>query len=81
MASRVLKLTWRDSTFYQSHDRFTREEAAELTLIEIETSGFLVHENKERIILAVDSYQDEEFRGIVSVPKVNIVKREEASFG
>ena len=78
---KVVKIKWQDSAFHNPVERYTVEEAADLTLIEIETVGFLVHENGERVVVAIDSNQEgDHFRGLVSIPHVAIIKYEVGTF-
>ncbi len=79
--SKVVKIKWRDSAFHDPTVRMNVEEAANLTLIEIETVGFLVHEDDERVVVAIDRNQNgDNFRGLVSIPQATIVEYKVGAF-
>lgn len=67
---KILKITWRDSHRYTY--QMDREEPVEYAIIE--TVGWFVSEDKEQIVLAQDII-GEDIRGVIVIPKENIVKR------
>ena len=69
---KIVYLKWKDATFY---DRYV-ERDEKLDLLVIEECGFLVYEDKEKVVFAT-SYEEKERRWkyVHAIPKVNIIKR------
>lgn len=62
-------IVWRDSRRYLN--QLSKEEKFEVC--EIITIGFIVEEDKKKIVLAQDII-DNDYRGIIVIPKENILK-------
>jgi hypothetical protein len=70
---KIQLVTWRDSNRYinQLHKDYDFE------VVVIKTIGFLLSETDTQIVLAQDKMSgdaDEEYRGIICIPKENIVE-------
>lgn len=78
MTDTVLCITWLDSSCAPSTAVYTTEEAQRDTdLVRLEVVGWLVFEDEERVCLAASRHGEEDWRGLQSIPKVNIVGRKE----
>lgn len=74
MKKEIVIIYWTDAAMHGLSQR-SREETKELGLIDGIVVGHLVHENKERITVAMDHFpKDDEFRCINSYPKSGIKK-------
>lgn len=62
------KIKWRDSRIYSY-----QEPLKDFTFCEIESVGYVIQEDKTKIVLARDLI-DDDFRGIIVIPKENIIK-------
>ena len=67
----IYQITWRDSRRYVYQLDHTIED---FSVCQIQTIGFFVEEDKEKIVLAQDLI-DDEVRGVIVIPKENIVKK------
>ncbi|MGA1046734.1 MAG: hypothetical protein ACO3UU_01895 [Minisyncoccia bacterium] len=73
MENNIVLIAWRDSNRYidQCHKDY------EFEVVVIKTVGFLLSETDTQIVLAQDSMSGsapEDYRGIIVIPKENIIK-------
>ncbi len=68
---KIYHITWRDSRRYVYQLDQTKED---FSVCEIDTIGFFVEEDKEKIVLTQDLI-DDEVRGVIVIPKENIIKK------
>jgi len=62
-------VTWRDSNIYSHQGVSTSTKVAI-----IKTSGFLVSEDKDCVKIARDKMEEDEWRGLIVIPRENIIK-------
>ena len=72
---KIIWVHWRDASITYGN-LLDRDVAAFDDITNVETVGQFVAENDEALILAIDRMPDQsKWRGIISIPKVNIVRR------
>lgn len=62
-------VTWRDSSIYSQQGK---AEGTKVCIIK--TSGFLVSQDKDCVKIARDKMNDDEWRGLIVIPRENIIK-------
>lgn len=67
-----VEVTWIDSTFV-NHGSWTNKSEVDVPIMECKTIGYLVVNNKERITIC-SSFNDNEYGGILIIPKVAVTK-------
>lgn len=70
---KILHVKWRDSCF--QFQQQTMEDAKDFTVSIMESVGFLVHEDSDRIALAGDFVDGSDVRQVTSIPQENVIKR------
>ena len=78
MASdKIILITWRDAAGPETLEQYSKKEAEELLdPLTQQDVGWIVHENDERIVIGSERTEYGEFRRVMVIPCVNIVKRE-----
>ena len=66
----IVKVKWTDASF--NSDYWTTEELRDKKVLTGETVGYLVVDDKEKVVLAMEGYSDGEWRRISTIPKINI---------
>jgi hypothetical protein len=66
---KIIKVTWRDSHRYM----YQMEDTLDCEVTTIESVGFLTFKDKNKVIIAQDLI-DEDLRGVLVIPKENIIK-------
>ena len=62
-------VTWRDSSIYSGQGK---SEGTKVCIIK--TSGFLVSQDKDCVKIARDKMEEGEWRGLIVIPKENIIE-------
>ena len=75
---KFLYVQWKDASS-ETRGNYSREELT--GLVTQHTAGIYVSEDSEKVTLALDQSEDELFRFIMHIPKVNIVKRKFLEMG
>lgn len=71
MKRKVVSVTWRDSRMYVT--QMGRAEVEGVCVIV--SAGILIEKSKDRVVIARDDLQhDDEWRGVLVIPRENIVK-------
>lgn len=69
---KIVKIDWLDAQIVGS-DTYSRKEAEQRGLIQVESVGILVSENKKEIVIATDYFPEHDtFRSIQVYPKSGI---------
>lgn len=71
MKAKPIKITWRDSHRYM----YQMENTEKVVVTTIETIGWLYKTEKDSYILAQDIIGDSDVRGVIVIPKENIIKK------
>lgn len=66
---KIVKIVWRDSHRYT----YQMENVNDVDITVIESVGFLVLKDKQKVIICQDMI-DDEFRGVMAIPIENIVR-------
>lgn len=73
--TKIIKVKWVDSSTYsQWYKKEDIEEAIVTNEPIIESIGYLIFENKEKILLASNNDDEESFSAITSIPKCSIME-------
>lgn len=71
---KIIKITWLDAQRIELGVQH-QEDIADLQPIPCEIVGFLIHEDKERIVLAQEKWEDlMGFKYVHVIPKISIIK-------
>ena len=74
MKQQLVFIEWNDASMWGT-DVHSREEAEEMGLTHGYACGFLIHEDKEKVVLAIDWFdENDDFRHVNTYPKTGIKK-------
>ena len=68
----LLHIKWRDSRIYIE----PAERDDDFSISEMQTVGFLIIEDDKQIVIARDVHDESDCRGIIVIPKENIIYKE-----
>ncbi len=75
MKNKIIKVEWEDITFFKGF--YNQEELKNLVIQRMETTGYLVREEKDYLTIALSLELTEPYRiiDLIKIPKVNIIKK------
>jgi hypothetical protein len=75
---KIVEIEWEDA--WTSPNTFNKQELKDSKPLILKSSGYLIHEDKQKVVLSSDSYEpnidgEECWRHVMSIPKDNVKRR------
>ena len=68
-----ISVLWKDITFFNY--KIKEKDLSRCVFEKVETTGYLIREDKSFLVIALSIYDDERFGDFYLIPKCNIIKR------